>query len=139
MKNLILVLSICLFSSASWSKRMAPAKIKPIVSQGREFSFQVEQSPCKNGENCGMQVFLVSKNIASGRINWKRELYQKLFNPNLEIDMQTVFLRSLELSKQQLIAIDERGSKYIVKSQTGDLVQPLKSIIYSANKSLNTR
>ena len=81
-----------------------------------------------------MQVFLISKNIASGKINWEKELYQKLFDPNLEIDVQTVFLRSLKLRKKHLIAIDEKGSKYIVKSQTGDLVQPLKSIIYPAHK-----
>lgn len=134
MKKLILVLSLSLLSTTGWAKRSAPAKIKPVVNQGSEFSFRVEKTSCKKSTSCGMQVFLLSKNVASGKTNWERELYQKSFDPKLETDIQTVYPKSLKLVEKQLIAIDEKGSKYIVKPQTGDLVIPLKSIIYPARK-----
>lgn len=134
MKIFILVLSLSLLSATTWAKRLAPAVIKPVVSEGNEFSYKVEKTSCKKSPSCGMQVFLVSKNLASGKINWERELYQKAFDPKMETDVQTIYPKSLKLKEKNVIAIDEKGSKYIVKSQTGDLVIPLKSIIYPAQK-----
>lgn len=134
MNKLILILSLSFLAAPSFAKRLAPAKIKPVVSEGNEFSFRVEKSSCKKSANCGMQVFLSSKNIASRKTNWERELYQKSFDPKLETDVQTIYPKSLKLKEKNVIAIDEKGSKYIVKSETGDLVIPLKSIIYPASK-----
>lgn len=134
MKIFILVLSLSLLSTTTWAKRLAPAVIKPVVSEGNEFTYKVEKTSCKKSPSCGMQVFLVSKNLASGKINWERELYQKAFDPKMETDVQTIYPKSLKLKEKNVIAIDEKGSKYIVKSQTGDLVIPLKSIIYPAQK-----
>lgn len=132
--KILLILFVSLLSSAGWAKRLAPAKIKPVVEQGNEFSYRVEKTSCKKSPTCGMQVFLVSKNVASGKLNWERELYQKAFDPKMETDVQTIYPKSLKLKEKNVIAIDEKGSKYIVKSATGDLVIPLKSIIYPANK-----
>lgn len=134
MKKLILILSLSLLAAPSLAKRLAPAKIKPVVDQGSEFSYRIEKTSCKKSTSCGMQVFLVSKNVASGKINWERELYQKAFDPKMETDVQTIYPKSLKLKEKNVIAIDEKGSKYIVKSETGDLVIPLKSIIYPASK-----
>ncbi len=134
MKKTILVLSLSLLPVISLAKRLAPAVITPVISEGSEFTYRVEKTSCKKSTNCGMQVFLISKNVASGKVNWERELYQKAFDPKMETDVQTIYPKSLKLKEKNVIAIDEKGSKYIVKSATGDLVIPLKSIIYPAHK-----
>ena len=78
-----------------------------------------------------MQVFLSSKQVSSGKIIWERELYQKPFDPAMETDVQEILPKSLSLKKSgELIASDEAGSIYIVEAKTGELLQPLKSVVY---------
>lgn len=136
MKALIISLSFIVLSSTAFAKRAAPVEVKPISKNGQEFSFRIKNSGCGQGESCAMQVFLLSKNIKSGEVKWECELYQKLFDRQLETDVQWVFPSSLTYTKKkQLIVTDERGSTYKVKSDNGELIDPLKSNIYPAEKN----
>ncbi len=134
MKNLILVVALSLGASVSFAKRKAPAEIKPVVVDGNELSTQSEQSDCMTDKHCGQQVFLVSKNVQSGNVNWITELYQKSFNPKIETDVQTIFPKSLKVKKNKATVVDERGSKYVIDTVSGELITPLKSIIYPVKK-----
>lgn len=132
MKALILFLSfVCV---AAFAKRAPPPVVKPLVRAGNEYRFETEQSDCRSGGSCGMQAFLVSTNVKSGKVNWKTELYQKLFDPNLETDVQTIMPASLKVVKYRAIAVDEMGLRYVVNLKTGMLVEPLKPVIYPAQK-----
>lgn len=136
MKALILSLSLLFVSPMGFAKRAAPVEVKPILKNGQEFSFRIKNSGCHADEACSMQVFLISKNIKSGEVKWQRELYQKLFDRNLETDVQWVFPNFLAYNKKkQLVVTDERGSTYKVESGSGELIQPLKSIVYPARKN----
>ena len=105
--------------------------IKPLRVETSEYSFKIKQPDCRIGYYCGMQVLLVSKNIKSKKVKWERELYEKAFDPGLPSDGQTVQPKTLTFDKKenQITITDERGSTYKVSTK-GDLVSPLKSIIY---------
>lgn len=134
MKNLILVLSLSLVSASAFAKRLAPAEIKPVVQKETEFTLQSEQSDCVTEKVCGQQVFLVSKNLKTGNVNWVTALYQVTFDSKLETDIQTIYPTSLKVRKNRATVIDERGSTYVTNIKSGELVSPLKSIIYPAKK-----
>lgn len=134
MKNLILVLVLSLVTTISFAKRKAPADIKPVVIQGNEISVQSEQSDCMTDKHCGQQMFLVSKNQKTGDVNWITELYQVGFDSKLETDVQTIYPTSLKVKKNKATVIDERGSTYVIDIKDGELIKPLKSIIYPAKK-----
>lgn len=130
----IFILSVIFLSTNAFAKRLPPAEVKPLVKDGIEYNFRVEQGSCDEpSKNCGMQVFLVSQDTKTGQVKWDRELYQKSFDPNLEVDVQTVFPKSLKFKGKEIVATDEMGSTFRLKL-TGELISPLKSIIYSGAK-----
>ena len=114
MKYLILLLS--LIGDLSFAKRLPPAEIKLIMKNGTEFAFRIKENSCKDKINlCGMQVYLFSKKSSTGKLNWERKLYQKLYDPKLEIDVQTVLPQTLIFKDEgKLLATDERESTYLV-------------------------
>lgn len=136
MKNIISIF-IILFNFSVFAKRSAPVEIKPIEKNGNEYSFRIDHSACEEGKKiCGMQVFLISKELSTQKLNWETALYQKIYDPKLETDVQTIFPRSLKLRKSKYFQIiDEKGAIYLVKLKTGELVKPLKSIIYPSSKN----
>ena len=134
MKNLILVVALSLLAVPAFAKRLAPKEIKPVVQKETEFALQFEQSSCVTEKVCGQQVFLISKNLKTGNINWVTELYQVTFDSKLETDIQTIYPTSLKVRKNKATVIDERGSTYVTDIKSGELITPLKSIIYPAKK-----
>ncbi|MBC7465188.1 MAG: hypothetical protein H7256_04290 [Bdellovibrio sp.] len=136
MKTPFLILILIVAGSTTFAKRAGPVEVKPISKNGHEFSFRIKNSSCQENEACALQVFLISKDVKTGAVKWDRELYQKLFDRKLEIDVQWVFPKSLSYNnKKQLVVTDERGSMYKVNSENGKLIQPLKSIIYPARRN----
>lgn len=128
----LIVLMLIFGSELLLAKRIAPVVIKPVIDHGIEYGFSVEYITCKDDKHkeCGMQVFLIANDIGAEKTKWKRELYQVKFNRDIEMDVQTVFPRSLILDHGILIAIDERGSEFKVNAKSGSLNKPLKAIVY---------
>lgn len=131
--KLILLLTLTFFSAASFAKRIEPAAIKSIVQGDSVINFRVQRADCQIEKVCAMQVFLNSKNMASGRIIWERELYQKALDAKLEFDVQMVLPKSLRLEGKTIVATDEKGSTYKL-DLNGKLLSPLKSIVYPLAK-----
>lgn len=129
---LVLAAAFIAISVPTFAKRMAPAEVKPVVSRGFEYAFRTEQHGCHGNDSCSMHVYLISQKKLSGKIIWKQEIYQKIFNPLLETDVQAIFPVSLKLIKKQLHVVDEGGSKYSIDPKTGQLITPALPKIYPA-------
>ena len=131
-----MTLVLVLITSLCFAKRSVQLAIQPIRKDGNEINFKISRTPCPDkNQLCGMQVSLTSKQMHTGKLNWERELYQKAFDPTLEADVQEVLPKSLTLKKStELIVSDEKGSVYIIEAKTGEMLQPLKSIIYPGYK-----
>lgn len=130
--RLIFFLALTL-SAAAVAKRSEPAAIKSIVLGDSIVNFRVQRADCQVEKVCAMQVFINSKNMTTGRINWERELYQKGLDPKVEFDVQLVLPKFLRLQGKQIIATDEKGTTYKLDLD-GKLLSPLKSVIYPLTK-----
>ncbi len=123
-----------LFCFSLHAKRVAPPEIKPLQKSGNEFSFEISNSPCSDVKNtCGMKVTLVSKKISVNSVNWKRELYIKMYDSKLETDVQDVHPQSLKFLNNNIIQVkDENGTEYQINALSGKMIKPLKTVIYNA-------
>lgn len=129
----LMLILLFLFLPTAFAKRAAPAEVQPVHPRGIEYSLRVETSPCRKSP-CGMKASLVARDTKSQNVKWERELYQRQFLPEMEQDVQAIFPKSLRLLKGGTLRIvDEKGTVYLV-SREGELLKPLKSVIYPAPK-----
>lgn len=129
-----MIFLITIISFSSLAKRIAPEVIKPIISHGYEYTFEVEYIDCKNKNKthqCAMHVYVLGKDIGAEKTIWKQMIYQIRFNPEIETDVQTVFPMSLILQDGLLKAVDDRGAEYIVNAKNGKLQKPKNATIYN--------
>ncbi len=111
MNRLFLILLICaaLFSGSipASAKRAAPAAVASVVARGLEFSAPHDT-----------MGFVVAKGISSGKELWRVRIPGIRVNPELERDVQDVFITSLVAKEDTLIITNERGEKYALDLQT---------------------
>jgi hypothetical protein len=115
-----------LMSHAVEAKRAAPAEIKPVLQKGLIFSYERHFDHKDH-----YSVFLICRDIQNARYLWKTKIYEVTTNPDLESDVQDIFLKSLDLKNTLLIAIDENGQEYRVASENGASIQPNNPKPYS--------
>ncbi|MBY0416054.1 MAG: hypothetical protein K2Q18_17920 [Bdellovibrionales bacterium] len=129
-------LILILFSFDIQAKRVAPPVLKPLVKSGHQFHFEITSAGCPEVKSpCGMSVSLVSKNMDGKKVFWTTNLYVRMYDMQLETDVQDVHPTELKfLSKNIILVRDEKGSEYRVDATDGHLIKPLKTIIYSAKK-----
>jgi len=89
------------------AKRGAPAAVAPVVVKG------VEYSAPHNAMG-----FVVATGISSGKELWRVRIYEVRVDPNLERDVQDVFITSLVAKDDTLIVTNERGEKYTLDLKT---------------------
>lgn len=117
------IILILLLSFSAHAKRLAPATITPLqVKKGT-----VEQVFVRS--DTGHKLFLVKKDL-SGQVVWKTLLLTKVYNLNLETDVQDVWLKKLNLSQDGIMAVDEWGRSYQVDPTDGALMKPAAPVNY---------
>ncbi|MGE0632475.1 MAG: hypothetical protein AB7O96_08715 [Pseudobdellovibrionaceae bacterium] len=107
-----------------FAKRAEPAKIKPIENSGNVITESFDST------EEGFVLSLVAKMKDDDTVVWRTNLYQRKYSPSLEKDVQDIFLKSLKKRKDNVVAVDERGTTYKVELATGALVSPQKAIVY---------
>ena len=132
MKHLLFA-AVFLTSTLSLAKAEPIAEVPPITRNGVEYSLRTDHTECGTGKDCGMSVFVNSKTKSSGKMNWETKIYQKIFDPSLEMDVQEVSPRSMGFKgATQLRVIDERGTTYLITLKSGKMFSPSKTVIYPA-------
>jgi hypothetical protein len=115
---LILALTMGLLPAAQ-AKRAAPEEVKPVRVGGIEYRAPLGHMGC-------VEAWDTRQNT---RV-WSRQIYVVKITPDLEGDVQDVFIKSLELKDGMLRITNERGSEYRldpatleVKVEKGQLVE----------------
>ncbi len=117
------ILLIFLIAFSAHAKRLAPVKIDPLpVKKGT-----VHQVFKKSAH--GHAVYLEKKDL-SGQTLWKTKLFYRLYDKNLETDVQDIWLKKLTYNEDGIFAVDERGKTYQVDPSDGALMKPLKAHSY---------
>jgi len=109
------------------AKRGAPAEVLPVTVGNIKYSV-----PHRNGTHRKMGL-LEARDLKSGKLIWSRQIYAVKYDPDLEGDVQDVFIKSITAEGNHLIITNERNSKYQldlnsleVKVIKGSLVEETK-------------
>lgn len=105
MKSLALLCAATIFFCASsvLAKRPAPRDVPPVKSASAaiEYRFPPQHMGC-------VEAF----DTKTGELLWRRQVYVVRFTPNLEKDVQDVFVASVEIKDKTMILTNERNSQY---------------------------
>ena len=126
-KKFSLIPSLLLATLLAEAKRGAPMEVLPVKVGNIEYS-----APHRNGTHKQMG-FIEARDLKSGKLIWSRQIYAVKYDPDLEGDVQDVFIKSITVEGNNLIITNERNSKYQldlnslkVKVMQGSLVEETK-------------
>ena len=99
------------------AKRAGPAKVAPVTIGGLRFEAIHWGKARGLGQNGG---YIAAIDPASGKEAWTLKVYDIAYDPDLEGDVQDVFIKSMAktLFGQKLNITDERGRGYVVDPST---------------------
>ena len=89
------------------AKRSAPAPVAPVVTNGIRYSAPSDA-----------MAFVVAADAGTSKELWRARIYEVRVDPNLERDVQEVFIVSLAVKDGFLLIANERGEKYALDLQT---------------------
>lgn len=109
----ILLLTPLLPQLAS-AKRIAPAKVDPVIYEGVRYV-------APNDE--GHRGYIEAWNVGTNKKLWELTLFTNGIDPNLEEDVQWVFIKALNIQDGRLMVTSERGKTYQVDLKTKEVTQ----------------
>ena len=123
--NIGIILSI-LCISESEAKRAVPSKVTPVQVGSIEYS--APHGKLQNQMGC-----IEARKVGNGELLWIRQVYVVKYDPDLEGDVQDVYIKSFKVKGNSLIIINERKSEYQLNLKTlhikvlkGSLVEETK-------------
>jgi hypothetical protein len=118
----IIAIAVLLLPQMAIAKRAAPNPVAPVVG-GKVRYMAPDVTPkylsiygaskCFKSGNC-----LEARDRKTSKLLWQAEVYQTKFDPNLETDVQSVYINSIEIDRGKLIVKNERGDRYSVDLKT---------------------
>jgi len=109
---LLLLLNICVIAIEQKAKRSAPKPVPPVVHKGVKYT----APHFVDGEAAGGVVEALD--AKTGKIVWRLKVYEMNPAPNLERDVQDVFITSLAIDGNNLLVTNERHDRYSVDLKT---------------------
>lgn len=109
----ILLLTLLLPQLAS-AKRLAPVKVDPVVHEGIRYVAPNDD---------GRRGYIEAWNVETNKKLWKLTLFINRIDPNLEEDVQWVFVNALNIQNGKLITTSEDGKTYQVDLKTKEITQ----------------
>src|SRR5215510_7003492 len=101
MTRLIIVILLTHFvSQLASAKRIAPANVEPVIHQGVRYV-----AP----NNDGRRGYIEAWNAGTNKKLWELTIFTNPIDPNLEEDVQWVFIKSLHIHDGRLLVTSEDG------------------------------
>ena len=107
-----LISSLLLVTLLAEAKRGAPAEVLPVTVRNIEYL-----APHRNGTHKQMG-FIEARDLKSGKLIWSRQIYSVKYDPDLEGDVQDVYIKNLKVKGNSLIITNERKSEYQLNLKT---------------------
>ena len=105
-KKFSLISFLLLATLLAEAKRGAPAEVLPVTVGDIKYS-----ALHRNGTHKQMG-FIEARELKGGKLIWSRQIYAVKYDPDLEGDVQDVFIKSITVQGNHLIITNERNSKY---------------------------
>ena len=120
----VLLLMLCITESVA--KRAVPSKVLPVKIGSIEYS--APHGKLQNQMGC-----IEARKVGSGKLLWIRQVYVVKYDPDLEGDVQDVYIKNIKVKGNSLIITNERNSEYQLNLKTlhvkvlkGSLVEETK-------------
>ena len=126
-KKFFLISSLLLTTLLAEAKRGAPAEVLPLTEGNIEYS-----APHRNGTQKQMG-FIEARDLKSGKLIWSRQIYSVKYDPDLEGDVQDVYIKKIKVKGNSLIITNERKSEYQLNLKTLQ-VKMLKGFLVEETK-----
>ena len=110
----ILLLTLVLPKLAC-AKRIAPVNVVPVVYQGIRYLAPNDD---------GRRGYIEAWNVGTNKKLWELTIFTNVIDPNLEEDVQWVFIMALTIQDGRLMVTSERGKTYHVDVNTKAITQP---------------
>jgi len=101
---LILLLTLLLPEKAP-AKRLTPAKVDPVINEGIRYVAPNDD---------GRRGYIEAWNVGTSKKLWELTIFTNPIDPNLEKDVQWVFIKAVDVKHGRLIVTSERGKTYYV-------------------------
>jgi len=106
---IIFVAAALLLPSLALAKRIAPAKVEPLVYQGVRYIAPNDDGP---------RAYIEAWDVQTNKKLWDLTIFVNRIDPKLEEDVQWVFIKALRVQDGALIVTPERGKTYQVDLKT---------------------
>ena len=111
----VVLLSTLLLPQRAPAKRLPPAKVDPVIYEGIRYVAPNED---------GRRGYIEAWNVGTNKKLWELTIFTNPIDPNLEEDVQWVFIKALDVQDGGLIVTSERGKTYHVDINTKAITQP---------------
>ncbi len=108
---LILTVSLCMSANGQTAKRSAPKEVKPVIYEGVRYS--APHWVIANGKRIA-GGYIEAFNAKTNKKLWRLKVYEIKYGPQLEKDVQDVFITSMTIEKNHLVVENERNEEYEV-------------------------
>jgi hypothetical protein len=109
----ILFLAMLLPCSAH-GKRAGPAKVEPVIDNGIRYVASNDD---------GRRGYIEAWDVKTNKKLWDLTVFTNRVDPNLEEDVQWVFINKLAIHDNRLVVTSERGDTYLVDLNTKAITQ----------------
>lgn len=106
---------LVLLAPLAFAKRGAPAEVKPTVHEGIEY-----RAPGSIPTKIGV---VEAWDKATGKMSWEKKVYTVEIKPDLEEDVQHVYIKELEIDAGKLIVTTERDDRYAIDLKTQEVAR----------------
>jgi hypothetical protein len=112
---IMLLLASPFLPQVTSAKRLAPVKVEPVVYEGIRYVAPNDD---------GRRGYIEARDVGTSKRLWKLTIFTNRIDPNLEEDVQWVFIAALNIKGSRLIATSEHGEIYQVDPKTKEVTQP---------------
>ncbi|HKQ73767.1 MAG TPA: hypothetical protein VJ810_08585 [Blastocatellia bacterium] len=112
---LILTVGLCLSADGQKAKRSAPKEVTPIAHEGVRYT--AHHWVWANGRRIA-GGYIEAFNAKTSKRLWRIKVYEAKSSPQLEKDVQDVFITSIAIENDKLIVVNERNERYEMDLKT---------------------
>jgi hypothetical protein len=126
--RLILALVMLAFgSSPVLAKRAGPKDVRPVIADGIRYS-----APPRDGGG-----YVEATDVRTGKLLWQLRVYDIKVDPNLERDVQDIFITSLKVVDGKLQVMNEKGDKFVVDLEKRRVIQGANRVYRFGERRVN--
>ena len=110
----LIFVAVALLPSFALAKRIAPVKVEPVIHEGIRYVAPNDD---------GRRAYIEAWDVQTNKKLWDLTVFINRIDPNLEEDVQSIFIKALNIRDGALVVTSERDKIYRVDLKTKAVTQ----------------